>query len=218
MCANPSTRGTVHPVCSNSSRCSASKGPMRAITPGRIDNIVTPDGGESWTRDSGDGFSFWPLLDAAVERRKDRPSSRVGHLVVGAPISRSWSRTRSSSSGNTGANRTAEIPRTARSGVTSEPGSRLSTGDHLSRRGRRYTGRVRVAVAEDVPVSDRRPLGGVSQFLSQCSFRADPLACKLLILNMRRDVRVVEGARLEIALAVCDGVLQISITVAKPTT
>jgi hypothetical protein len=28
----------------------------------------------------------------------------------------------------------------------------------------------------------------------------------------------VEGARLEIALAVCDGVLQISITVAKPTT
>ena len=34
----------------------------------------------------------------------------------------------------------------------------------------------------------------------------------------RRDVRVVEGARLEIALAVSDGVLQISITVAKPTT
>jgi hypothetical protein len=34
----------------------------------------------------------------------------------------------------------------------------------------------------------------------------------------RRDGRVVEGARLEIALAVCDGVLQISITVAKPTT
>ena len=40
---------------------------------------------------------------------------------------------------------------------------------------------------------------------------------KPLILK-RRDVRVVEGARLEIALAVCDGVLQISITVAKPTT
>jgi len=38
-----------------------------------------------------------------------------------------------------------------------------------------------------------------------------------LILK-RRGVRVVEGARLEIALAVCDGVLQISITVAKPTT
>ena len=32
----------------------------------------------------------------------------------------------------------------------------------------------------------------------------------------RRDVRVVEGARLEIALTICDGVLQISITVAKP--
>jgi hypothetical protein len=29
---------------------------------------------------------------------------------------------------------------------------------------------------------------------------------------------VVEGARLEIALTVCDGVLQILITVAKPTT
>ena len=29
---------------------------------------------------------------------------------------------------------------------------------------------------------------------------------------------LIEGARLEIALAVCDGVLQISITVAKPTT
>jgi len=38
-----------------------------------------------------------------------------------------------------------------------------------------------------------------------------------LILQVRRDVRVVEGACLEIALAVCDGVLQISITVAKPT-
>jgi hypothetical protein len=34
----------------------------------------------------------------------------------------------------------------------------------------------------------------------------------------RRDVGVVDRARLEIALAVCDGVLQISITVAKPTT
>jgi hypothetical protein len=31
-------------------------------------------------------------------------------------------------------------------------------------------------------------------------------------------LRVVEGARLEIALAVCDGVLRISITVAKSTT
>ena len=39
---------------------------------------------------------------------------------------------------------------------------------------------------------------------------------KLLIPFERRDVRVVEGARLEIALTVCDGVLQISITVADP--
>jgi hypothetical protein len=31
-----------------------------------------------------------------------------------------------------------------------------------------------------------------------------------------RDVRVVEGARLEIALMVCNGVLQIAITVADP--
>ncbi len=42
--------------------------------------------------------------------------------------------------------------------------------------------------------------------------------CKCLILKIRRDGRVVEGARLEIALTVCDGVLRISITVAKPTT
>ena len=41
---------------------------------------------------------------------------------------------------------------------------------------------------------------------------------KLLIPFERRDGRVVEGARLEIALTVSDGVLQISITVAKPTT
>ena len=47
------------------------------------------------------------------------------------------------------------------------------------------------------PVSDRRPVGGVSQFLSQFRFRADPLARKQLILKTRRDVRVVEGARLE---------------------
>ena len=55
---------------------------------------------------------------------------------------------------------------------------------------------------EDVPVSDRRPLVGVSQFLSQFWFRAEPLARKPLILNKRRDVRVVEGARLE---SVCRG-------------
>jgi len=38
-----------------------------------------------------------------------------------------------------------------------------------------------------------------------------------IVDSKRRDVRVVEGARLEIALAIRDGVLQISITVAKPT-
>ena len=84
---------------------------------------------------------------------------------------------------------------TPRSGVRPAPGNndlRKSRG-----RGRRYTGRVRTAVAEDVPVSDRRPLGGVSQFLSQFGFGAEPLARKPLILQMRRDVRVVEGARLE---------------------
>src|SRR5216683_2110597 len=53
-----------------------------------------------------------------------------------------------------------------------------------------------------MPVSDRRPLGGVSQFLSQFGFWAEPLARKPLILQMRRDVRVVEGARLE---SVCRG-------------
>jgi hypothetical protein len=39
-----------------------------------------------------------------------------------------------------------------------------------------------------------------------------------IVDSKRRDVRVVEGARLEIALAICDGVLQILITVTKPTT
>ncbi len=69
-----------------------------------------------------------------------------------------------------------------------------------------------------VPVSDRGTFGGLTQFATQFGFWAEPLARKPLILKIRRDVRVVEGARLEIALAVCDGVLRISITVAKPTT
>ena len=63
------------------------------------------------------------------------------------------------------------------------------------------------------PVSDR----GTLEDLSQSAKFPSPRDRKLLILK-RRDVRVVEGARLEIALTVCDGVLQISITVAKPTT
>jgi len=37
-----------------------------------------------------------------------------------------------------------------------------------------------------------------------------------VIDSKRRDVGVVDRARLEIALTVCDGVLQISITVAEP--
>jgi hypothetical protein len=51
----------------------------------------------------------------------------------------------------------------------------------------------------------------------QFDLAGSPPHSKLLIPLERRDVRVVEGARLEIALAVCDGVLQISITVAKAT-
>ena len=43
-------------------------------------------------------------------------------------------------------------------------------------------------------------------------------AARNSLILKRRDVRVVEGARLEIALAMIDGVLQISITVAEPTT
>jgi hypothetical protein len=43
-------------------------------------------------------------------------------------------------------------------------------------------------------------------------------AARNSLILKRRDVRVVEGARLEIALTVCDGVLQISITVADPET
>ena len=57
-----------------------------------------------------------------------------------------------------------------------------------------------------------------SQSRHRLRLSGSPPSGKLLIPLARRDVRVVEGARLEIALAVCDGVLQISITVAKPTT
>ena len=63
-----------------------------------------------------------------------------------------------------------------------------------------------------MPVSDRGRLGDVSQFTENHDLQA---GCKCMILKTRRDVRVVEGARLEIALAVCDGVLEISITVAS---
>ena len=72
--------------------------------------------------------------------------------------------------------------------------------------------RTAVAKRDQIAVSDRGTLGGLRQF----GVSAQPLARKRLILKTRRDVRVVEGARLEIALTVCDGVLQISITVADP--
>jgi hypothetical protein len=65
----------------------------------------------------------------------------------------------------------------------------------------------------ETPVSDLCTLEDVSRSAKSAIVRDR----KSLILK-RRDVRVVEGARLEIALTVCDGVLQISITVAKPTT
>ena len=55
-----------------------------------------------------------------------------------------------------------------------------------------------------------------SQSRHSLRLSGSPPSGKLLIPLERRDVRVVEGARLEIALTVCDGVLQISITVADP--
>ncbi|HUE88528.1 MAG TPA: hypothetical protein VMO26_20820 [Vicinamibacterales bacterium] len=57
-----------------------------------------------------------------------------------------------------------------------------------------------------------------SQSRHSLTLSGSPPHGKLLIPLSRRDVRVVEGARLENALTVCDGVLRISITVAKPTT
>jgi hypothetical protein len=92
---------------------------------------------------------------------------------------------------------------------------------------------------KEIAVSDRGTLRGLTQFPAMpVVVAAKPLkanvigescerhrACAIifasrsqLVDSKRRDVRVVEGARLEIALTVCDGVLQISITVAKPTT
>ena len=62
------------------------------------------------------------------------------------------------------------------------------------------------------------PESVTSQSRHSLTLSGSPPHGKLLIPLERRDVRVVEGARLEIALAVSDGVLQISITVAKPTT
>ena len=67
----------------------------------------------------------------------------------------------------------------------------------LVRQAAAYTGSARpprAGTGARVPVSDRGTFGGLTQF----GFRAQPLARKLLLLNTRRDVRVVEGARLEI--------------------
>jgi hypothetical protein len=62
-----------------------------------------------------------------------------------------------------------------------------------------------------MPVSDRGTLEDLSQSPESAIWRGR----KLLILK-RRDAGAVDQARLEIALTVCDGVLQISITVADP--
>jgi hypothetical protein len=62
------------------------------------------------------------------------------------------------------------------------------------------------------------PESVTSQSRHSLTLSGSPPHGKLLIPFERRDVRVVEGARLEIALTVCDGVLQISITVAEPST
>ena len=64
-----------------------------------------------------------------------------------------------------------------------------------------------VEVADDLTSQSRHSL-----LLS-----GSPPSGKLLVPLERRDIRVVEGARLEIALTVCDGVLRILTTVAKPT-
>ena len=58
--------------------------------------------------------------------------------------------------------------------------------------------RATVDKLDQIAVSDR----GDSGIYHNSSLQAHPLACKLLILKTRRDVRVVEGARLE---SVCRG-------------
>ena len=57
--------------------------------------------------------------------------------------------------------------------------------------------RTSVAKRGQIAVRDRSTLGGLTS-LHNLGFRAHPLARKPLILKTRRDVRVVEGARLEI--------------------
>jgi hypothetical protein len=50
---------------------------------------------------------------------------------------------------------------------------------------------------DQIAVSDRGDSGVYHNCYHNSSLPAQPLACKLLILKTRRDVRVVEGARLE---------------------
>jgi len=50
---------------------------------------------------------------------------------------------------------------------------------------------------DQIAVSDLGDTGVYHNRYHSSSLPAQPLACKLLILKTRRDVRVVEGARLE---------------------
>jgi hypothetical protein len=60
----------------------------------------------------------------------------------------------------------------------------------------------RLCYLDQIAVSDRGDSGVYHNRYHNSCLRAQPLACKLLILKTRRDVRVVEGARLE---SVCRG-------------
>ncbi|MBY0496315.1 MAG: site-specific integrase [Cyanobacteria bacterium] len=71
---------------------------------------------------------------------------------------------------------------------------------------------------QEIPLLLALAEGLTSQSRHSLRLAGSPPSAKLLIPLARRDVRVVEGARLEIALTVCDGVLRISITVAEPET
>ena len=90
----------------------------------------------------------------------------------------------------------------------------LDALDNLRRDGDAANGNGKPANDTEIATVSRSPTSSRHSLVLQGS----PPSGKLLIPLERRDVRVVEGARLEIALTICDGVLQISITVAKPTT
>ena len=93
------------------------------------------------------------------------------------------------------------------SGVPDEPTSRSVKPGYTGSAPRTAAWQVRFRAGVEpgalaVPVNDRGTFGGLTQFATQFWFWAEPLARKPLILKMRRDVRVVEGARLE---SVCRG-------------